>query len=107
MQYQLILSPTLGISPDTFVSTWNNETDKHAIAHAELLPSADTRRSFNDPLVEIVLFVVTNVGLGLGTNAIYDLIKNALSRHGHNKRTKITKLDQPDGTHLLIIEEEE
>ncbi len=107
MQYQLILSPTLGISPDTFVSAWNNETDKHAVAHAELLSRADMRRSFNDPLVEIVLFVVTNVGLGLGTNALYDLIKNSLSKHDHHKRTKITRLDQPDGTHLLIIEEEE
>jgi hypothetical protein len=107
MQYQLILSPALNISPDTFVSAWNNEMDKHAIAHAEMLPSADTRRSFNDPFVDIVMLVITNVGLGLGTNALYDLIKKVLAKNGHHKRTKITRLDQPDGTHLLIIEEEE
>src|SRR5258708_1269067 len=107
MQYRLVFSPVLGISPDTFVTDWNNETDKHAIAHAEVTTDPGARRSFNDPIVDIVMLVVTNVGLGLGTNALYDLIKSALVKHGHHKRTKITKLDQPDGTHLVIIEEEE
>jgi hypothetical protein len=104
MEYQLVFSPELGITPDAFVTAWNAETDTQTVAEARLAPG--TNRSYNVPL-DAVVFIVTNVGLGLATNALYDLIKSALVKQGHHKGTKITKLDQPDGTHLLVVEEEE
>jgi hypothetical protein len=105
MEYQLVFSPELGITPDAFATAWNAETDTQTVAEARLAPS--TNRAYNDPLLDVVLLVVTNVGLGLATNALYDGIKGIIAKQNHHKRTKITKLDQPDGTHLLVVEEEE
>ena len=105
MEYRLVFSPELGIAPDAFVTAWNAEANTQTVAEASL--AQNSSKAYSGPLMDIVVFVLTNVGLGLGTNAIYDLIKSALVKQGHHKRTKITKLDQPDGTHLLVVEEEE
>ncbi len=53
---------------------------------------------------------MSTVGLGILTNAIYDVLKVAAANKRNNqphKRLKITQLDQPDGTHLLVVEQEE
>ena len=104
MEYQLVFSPRLGISANDFVTAWNEETQE--VAEARLVPSSE--RSYTDPaVVDAIVFVVTNVGVGLATNALYDLIKGAVMKKGPKKHLKITKLNQPDGTHLLVIDEEE
>ena len=105
MEYQLVISPSLGITPGDFVEAWNEDGEMQAAAQARLVPSAN--RAYNDPLLDAVWLIVSTLGGGIATNALYDLIKQTIVKKGHHKRTKITKLDQPDGTHLLIIEEEE
>ena len=105
MEYQLVFAPGLEIAPADFVTAWNEEANTQEVAQAQLFSS--TNKSYNGPLLDVVSLVVSTVGLGLGTNALYDLIKSTLIKQKKHKHTKITKLDQPDGTHLLIIEEEE
>jgi hypothetical protein len=105
MEYQLVFAPGLEIVLTDFVATWNEEESTQEVAQAQLVSS--TTRSFGEPMLGAVWLVVSTVGLGLGTNVLYDLIKSAVMKQKTSKRTKITKLDQPDGTHLLIIEEEE
>lgn len=105
MEYQLVFSPRLNIAADDFVTSWNEDAQTKAVAQAHLTPNAE--KSYSDPTMETILFVVTTVGLGLGTNALYDLIKAAVVKKGPKRHVKITKLDQPDGTHLLIFDEEE
>src|SRR5260370_7951540 len=98
--YQLIFSPRLDVAPNDFVSTWNEETTTQTAAEASL--TTGDAQSYN-PLVDLVSLVLTNVGLGLGTNALYDLIKKVFEKKNQKKHIKITKLAQPDGQHFLTM----
>ncbi len=104
MDYQLVFSPRLELAPATFVSTWNAEPAMREVAQAQL---TSTSQATYNPLLDIVSLVVSTVGLGLGTNALYDLIKKVCTQKDHAKHIKITRLDQPDGTHLLTIDIDE
>jgi hypothetical protein len=104
MEYQLAFSPQVELAAGEFVVAWNEEATSHVVAHASLTPGG--AQSYN-PLIDLVSLVLTNVGLGLGTNALYDLIKSVFAKKEPKKQIKITKLDQPDGTHVLVIEIEE
>jgi hypothetical protein len=105
MEYQLVFATGLEIAPADFVTAWNEEANTQQIAQAQLI--SNTNKSYNAPLLDAAWLIISTVGLGIGTNALYDLIKNTLVKQKPHKHTKITKLDQPDGTHLLVIEEEE
>jgi hypothetical protein len=104
MEYQLIFLPGLDLTPADFVAVWNEEATSQEAAQAILI--TDETKTYN-PLVDLVSLVLTTVGLGLGTNALYDLIKKAFEKKGQKKHIKITKLDQPDGTHFLTIDIDE
>ncbi len=106
--YQLVLSPDLGLSPSEIVAAWNADAQASTIASIHLVPSE--AKQFDPTLLEGIVSLVSTVGLGILTNAIYDVLKvavaNKRNRQPH-KHLKITQLDQPDGTHLLLVEEEE
>lgn len=104
MNYQLLLSPYVECTPTDFMNTWNAETAMRSVAQAQLTPS--TQRSY-DPLTDLVMLVLTNVGLGLGTSALYDLIKKVFEKKEPKKHIKIIQMDQPDGTHFLMIDIDE
>lgn len=104
MAYQLIFSPRLDLTPGDFVTAWNTETATQTVARASLV-SGDAA-SYN-LLVDLVSLTLTNVGFGLATNALYDLITSIFSQKGHPKHIKIVQLDRPDGTHLLTIDIDE
>ncbi len=105
MKYQLLFSPRLGVSPREFISVWNEDADAHAIGQMHL--ELGVQKSYNDPLIETIWLITSTVGMGIATNALYDIVKKTLLKQKQKKRIKFTKLDQPDGTHLLIFEEEE
>ncbi len=98
MDYQIALDPA------DFVAAWNENAACRTIADARLAPSNSTRY---DPFLLGAIAILSSVGLGVATNAIYDLIKQLFVKHGVQKHIKITQLDQPDGTHLLVIQIEE
>jgi hypothetical protein len=105
MEYQLVFAPGLSIAPADFVTAWNADGSAQKVAHAQLV--SGTTKAYDGALLDAVLLVVNAVILPLGTSALYDLIKGVVVKQKKHKHTKITQLDQPDGTHLLIIEEEE
>src|SRR5437762_14318028 len=105
MEYQLVFTPSLDIAPADFVTAWNEAVSTQEVAQAQLV--SNTTKSFSGPVLDIVLLVVNSVGLGLGTNVLYDLIKGATVKQKKHKRIKITKLEQPNGPPLLVIEEED
>ncbi|GHO73953.1 hypothetical protein KSD_17240 [Ktedonobacter sp. SOSP1-85] len=105
MKYQLVFSPSLGLSPQDIAHAWNEDSEAQAIAHVRLEPAS--QKAYNDPLLDIAWLVVGNVGFGIATNALYDLLKKVIAKKEPKKHIKITKLDQPDGTHLLIFEQDE
>jgi len=106
MEYQLVFAPGLSLAPADFVTAWNADGSAQNVAQAQVV--AGTAKAFDAGLLEVALLVVNAVVLPLATNALYDLIKGVVVKQKKQKRhIKITQLDQPDGTHLLIIEEEE
>ncbi len=104
LDYQIALSPDLGLDPANFVSAWNENADCRTIADARLAPSSS---SHYDPFLLGAIAILSSVGLGVATNAIYDLIKQLFVKRGIQKCIKFTQLDQRDGTHLLVIQIEE
>jgi hypothetical protein len=103
MSYKISLPPELGVSPNDFIVAWNEtpECREAAIAH-QAEPRTRTR-SFDPSLLTPALAVLGTVAAGVGTNALYDLIKQALTRKGVKKQTEITQIEQPDGTKILIV----
>lgn len=104
MDYQIALSPKLGLSPGDFARAWNEtpEASEAARAH-EVLANP---RGFDPSMAMVVL---ESLGWAVAGNALYDLIKMALVRGGVRRRTEIRAEERPDGTQLLVvtIEEEE
>ena len=101
--YQIALSPDLGLSPADFVAAWNEEAEARTNGEARLTEA--TSKGYFDPLTTaIVIGVVT----GIAGNTIYDLIKKVLVKKGvHNKHTHIEEMKKPDGTRLLIVDIDE
>ena len=104
MEYQLVFAPDLEIAPTDFVTAWNEELNTQKVAQAQLVST--TAKAFAGPTLDAVLLVVNTIVLPLGTSALYDLIKGTLTKLKTHKHIKITKIHQPDGTQLLIIEKE-
>ncbi len=111
MEYQLALSPDLGIRSADFVEEWNENPEYRAQAEARLDTSKATQ--FDPSLVDGAIVVLTvTLAEGIVTNALYDGIKLMVSkliphkREGH-KHTRITKVDTNDGMHILVVEIDE
>jgi hypothetical protein len=104
LEYQLVFAPGLEISPADFVTAWNEEVSTQEVAQAQLVPN--TAKPFSGPVVDTTILVVTTVGLGLSSNALYDLIKTIVTKKKQHKHPKVTPLHQPDGTRLLVVEED-
>jgi len=100
MEYQLALPPDLGLSPADFVAAWNASAECCTIAQASL--SSSTSAQY-DPLLVAALALLSTVGIGVATNALYDLIKQVLITKGVHTQTQIVKIDQPDGTRILVV----
>jgi hypothetical protein len=106
MDYQIVLSPTIEVSPADFVADWNASNETRAVATAHLTTTPGTHY---DPFLVGAIATLTSVGLGIATNAIYDLIKQIIVKKNEqqSKHIRITQVDQPDGTHLLVVDIEE
>lgn len=106
MNDQIILSPTLDLTPSEFVETWNDTSEYSQLAHTHL--SSASGATYTDPsLLTTIIALVGTLSVEIATNALYDVLKQALLKKGVKKHIKITTLDQPDGTHLFIVETEE
>lgn len=102
-EYYIALSPDFDLNPTEFVTIWNEEKECRAVAIARLVPPASQQYDFN-LFADIVLGLVTNIA----SSAMYDLIKNALSkRKGSSKHIHIEALQKPDGTRFLVVDSEE
>lgn len=102
MEYQIALSPELGVSPADFVAAWNETAACRAVATAGLAES--TSRHYDPSLVAAAaLTVLRDVSLGVAGNALYDLIKQTLAGRGVRRETAIIQVERPDGTRLLIV----
>jgi len=104
MEYQIVLSPNLHISSTDFVYAWNGDTETRTKAEAQL--ASPDAANFN-PMVDMAMVVLNNVGWGLATNALYDLIKGVLVKQGVKKHTRIMQIKKPDGTEIFVVDIDE
>lgn len=104
MDYQIALAPDLGLRSADFVADWNATDKARAMAEARL--AASSRTSY-DPFLSGTVVVLSSIGLGVATNAIYDLIKHVIINRRMHKHIHISQFDQPDGTHILLVDVEE
>ena len=101
MQYQIALSPELGLSPEDFVAGWNETPECRAAAVAHIEEAAGAQY---DPLLAgAAVAVLGSLALNVASNALYDLIKSVLTKKGVRARTQVMRLEGPDGTPLLVI----
>lgn len=98
MDYQIALSPDLDISPEDFVAAWNEAPECRAAAAARV--EAAAQRSF-EPLTASAILI--GLGLGIATNALYDLIKYALVKKGVREQIELSQIEQPDGSRVIVI----
>lgn len=102
MNYQLVLSPELGLNPTDLVSAWNNDPHLHTQAEAHLF-SPKSSAYFDPGLLSMGIDFIIGVGAGLTSSALYELIKQLLEKRGIHKKTQLIVQEQPDGSHLLVI----
>ena len=63
MQYQILLSPDLDLSPAGFVASWNEEAAAHNLPQARLVPSAS--KQYAQALLDAIVWSVTT---GIASN---------------------------------------
>lgn len=105
MNYTLVLAPDLPVDAGAFVAAWNADPHTQPVATATL--ARGQSQQFGADYLQIALTIVEGLALGVGGNALYDLIKTFLFTQGVRRRTQITELIQPNGTRLLVVTIEE
>ncbi|HEY6406710.1 MAG TPA: hypothetical protein VIY29_04490 [Ktedonobacteraceae bacterium] len=101
MEYQLALSPDLGLSSADFVTAWNEAPDCRTAAEARLTSSS--KGTYDPLLLAGIITLLSTVASGVLTNVISDLIKQRLEKKGVHKQVQVQQLEQPDGSHLLVV----
>lgn len=105
MAFQLVLDPDLGVGAGRFAAAWNERPACRQQATAQV--AADAAKGY-DPLgAELVLLIAVPLLVNLASNALYDLIKEALLGAGVRRRTRIVSERRPDGSELIVVTVEE
>lgn len=102
MDYEIILSPDLGISAEEFTSAWNETTETHDIAEAHL---ATPKGAQFDPT--LIIAIIISVTSGVATNVISDQINKLLEKRKGHKHTHIERTTRRDGSERLIVDIDE
>src|SRR5438309_5069447 len=101
MEYQLALSPDLGLSSADFVTAWNEAPNCRTLAEAHL--SSSSHGTYDPLLLAGIITLLSSVATGVLTNVISELIKQKLEKTGEHKQVQVQQLEQPDGSHLLVV----
>ena len=101
MNYTLVLAPDLPVDAGAFVAAWNADAHTQPVATATLAQGQS--QQFGADYLQIALTIVEGLAIGVGGNALYDLIKTFLVTQGVRRRTQIIEHTQPDGTRLLVV----
>lgn len=107
--YTLALDARLGLSPADFVALWNADPAAREVGTAALEQAVP--KGFDAGLAAIALQVAGSVALGVISNVIYDLLKQAVARAHARDAAPITppelidvqEIALPDGNRLLIV----
>jgi hypothetical protein len=108
--YTLALDPRLGLSPADFAALWNADPAAREVGTVTLERAAP--KGFDAGLATIVLQIAGSVALGVVSNIVYDLLKQAAARARERgapvpanppELIDVQEISRPDGTRLLIV----
>jgi len=102
MNYQLTLSPEIGLSSTDVVTAWNDDPPLRSQAEAHLF-SSRSHVYFDPSLLGMDIDFVIGVGADMTSSALYELIKQLLQKRGIHKQTQFIEQEQTNGNHLLVI----
>jgi hypothetical protein len=104
-EYDIFLSPELGVYPAEFITAWNAEAECRRHGEADLASSPGISYDPTGLIADILLSVTT----GIVGNALYELIKQALIRSGvpQHKHIHIKEHRKRDGSRLLTVDIDE
>lgn len=102
--YEIVLSPNLGISPADFAATWNETTETRNVGEASVL---ETKGAQYD--LSLIATILISVGTGAASNIISDLIMKVFERRDvpKHKHTHIEQMKKPDGTESFVVDIDE
>jgi hypothetical protein len=112
MKYQLVLAPDVNLSLAEVVNAWNTDAQAPYIAEAQMA-SAQVRPA--DPyLLNAQAVFTTTVATGVLVSVLTDVLKEVLERkyaqqqqRVQQPQLKVTARHHPDGSLLLVVEQEE
>lgn len=107
--YQIALSPDLGITPEEFASAWNDDPDARDLGTVHF---SEEKVFYIDPMLAAALL---SIPAGLATSTLYDSLKNVVARLRKEKDSKpetkrhihIEQTTKPDGTVVVAIDVDE
>jgi hypothetical protein len=99
MEYEIILSPDLDLTPADFVAGWNENEERRQMAAADLKEGA---AKGYDPTfaVAVAISVASSIAASVVANIISDFLKERL---GKSRQFEIIEMDRPDGSPRLVI----
>ncbi len=106
MDYQVVFSPDLQLTPDTFISAWNRDPECRDKAQAE--PIHEPPAGFPiDPGTALVFLggVAATITSGVITNLVSELLKTMLFKPEPQTAPafEIVVIEQTPGTRLLVV----
>ncbi len=110
MEYQIALSPDLGISPEEFVAAWNEATEARSKAEANL---SQVKGNVFEPITLAVILVT--IATGVATDVLSELIKDLIQDIREKRKQQsagaaphqkihVEQVDKPDGTHDFWVD---
>src|SRR5689334_9920196 len=102
-EYEVLLSPELGITSDEFAAAWNELEEARAKGEARTIAAKGT--TFDPTLLVTVIISITS---GVASNVISDLIMNVLEKRARDgKHTHIEQVKMSDGTERFVADIDE
>ena len=107
MSQHVVFSPDFSFTATDFVTAWNGLEACRKAAPASLSQDLVSKQ-FDPSLTDAGLALLGTVAVGVGTNALWDLIKLAIGQvlKQHNKPPQTIELmlvTQPDGTEIIVV----
>jgi hypothetical protein len=101
VDYQLVLSPEIGLSDADFVAAWNVSTECRVVAEAQLVQSSHSRSSAKSSANTIML--KSSTGEMIPAKTIIRLV-NMVLKHEGIQDIKITHQETTDGSQVFTAQ---
>ena len=110
MDYHIALSPELGLSPEQFVTAWNETAECRGMAQAQLDVQPPEGFALDPLMVRQGLILLVGAAGTLALDALKEAIKEKLTEFFKAKLSKppsieVKAIRQPGGAYLLVVTE--